>query len=385
MLAREGAGGRVVPMPGSGTQGGLADERRGGLGLARRLARGALLLALLLAPAAALEVWARGEAGLIPYFEDGYRYQLESKKLMFERVGCPASVAMGTSITEVSLNATTIAPYAAQAGDRRFAPVFTFAAPGTRPLAMLGLWRWLEDQGCTPQHLFVEATPIILNLERGEDFERAFMDWRMQRDIPAERFAAAPYTWRLRVDLATWWRWFAYRNREPIVQYLEALAGRRKPLPPVERIPPDGLLHVTSTRKLEGAALTSHYQEIKGQFDRGEFRYGTSPAYHQALLLLVEEARAAGTRVVLHTPPVPGMLHEFMDRVDATGPFCDFYRRALANPGVRWYSEYGREVPLTEFSDWLHLNRQGAAAYAPRLLAAVAADAFPVDDYCGGR
>jgi hypothetical protein len=342
-------------------------------GLVRRIVRGLVLAALLLAPSIALERWARGETDLIAYFQDGYRYQLDAKQLMFQHVDCPAAVTMGTSMTEGSLNAGSIEPYSRT--DRSFSPIFAFAAPGTRPLAMLGLWRWIADSGCVPRTLFVEVTPVILNIARGEDFERPFMDWRMQLDIPEERFARDPYTIRYRFELATWWRSFVYRNREPILKYLSARLGKGKRLPPVDPIPSDGKLYETSTAQLAGPALEAHYRETRRTFEKGEFKYVFSPSYTEAIRLLVEEAAAAGTRVVLHTPPM--LFHETMEMIGATKPFCDFYDEMTARGGVTWYSEYRREVPSTDFFNWLHVNRGGAERYAARLLAAVATNNVP--------
>jgi hypothetical protein len=342
-------------------------------GLARQIVRGLLLAALLLAPSIALETWARGETDLIPYFQDGYRYQLDAKQLMFEHVACPATVTMGTSMTEGSLNAASIEPYSRT--DRSFSPIFAFAAPGTRPLAMLGLWRWIAGTGCVPRTLLIEVTPVILNIARGEDFERPFMDWRMQLDIPEERFARDPYTIRYRVELATWWRSFAYRNREPILKHLSAKLGKAKRLPPVAPIPSDGKLYETSTDQLSGPALAAHYQQTRQTFVKGEFKYIFSPSYTRAIRLLVEEAEAAGTRVVLHTPPM--LFHEMMEMIGATKPFCDFYDEMTARSDTRWYSEYRRELPSTDFFNWLHVNRGGAERYASRLLTAVATNTFP--------
>ncbi len=337
------------------------------------------------APSIALEVWARNEIELVPYFQDGYRYRLEAKKLMFDRIDCPNAIAMGTSMTEVAINDGTVAPYERATGDRSYSPMFAFASPGTRPLAMLGIWRWLDARGCHPKTLFIEVTPVIMNIDRGEDFERSFMDWRMQLDIPEERFELADYDLRFRFDLATWWRSYAYRNREPIVHYLGAELGIAKPKPPIA-MPMDGNLHVTTDKGLSGSALAAHYRTTRNTFLKREFKYRYTPSYATAILLIVEEAQAAGTKVVLHTPPVPEMFHEFMMMIDATRPYCDFYDAATARPDVHWYTEHRRQgVPTTQFSDWLHLNREGAIQYAARLFAASTANTFPRDPGCRGR
>ncbi len=351
--------------------------------MVKRIARGLVLAVLLLAPSIALEFWLRHETGLLPYLEDGYRYQLESKLIMFDHVDCPSSIAMGTSMTEVSLNAATFDPYAKATGDKQFDPIFTFAAPGTRPIAMLAIWRRIRDTGCTPKFLFVEVSPVILNAERGEEFERMYMSFDIQKDVLPERFDRSPYTFRYRVDLATWWRSFTYRNREPILKYLSALFGFSKPLPPIDPIPPDGKVHVTATRGLEGSALNGVYQSTKKIFDKKEFKYSFTPSYPHALLLLAEEAKAAGTTIVFHTAPVPAMFHEFMDSIGATKPFCDFYDDVHAR-GIRWYSEHRAVRPASEFSDWLHVNVRGAIGYTGRMLAAVASGQLPHDQRCRG-
>jgi hypothetical protein len=66
-----------------------------------------------------------------------------------------------------------------------------------------------------------------------------------------------------------------------------------------------------------------------------------------------------------------------MEMIGATKPFCDFYDEVTARSDAHWYSEYRRELPSTDFFNWLHLNRSGAERYAARLLTAVATNRFP--------
>ena len=47
------------------------------------VAQGVALVILLLGPCALLEYWAERDVRLIPYLQQGYRYRLEAKKLLF--------------------------------------------------------------------------------------------------------------------------------------------------------------------------------------------------------------------------------------------------------------------------------------------------------------
>lgn len=351
----------------------------------RQIARALVLTFLLVGPAVTLEVWARNQVGLVPYLQHDYRHRLDGKKLLFKQIPCPKTVVLGTSMTEVALNASSIAPYQAQTGDHSFEPIFAFAAPGTRPIAMHGVWRWIQDQGCTPKYVFIEATPVILNIARGEDFERAFLDLPMQLDVSEDRFDREPYDYRFRADLATWWRSFAYRNREPIVRFLQKKYGKEK-LATLKTIPKDGKLKATSTRELTGKFLRSQHRNNLPKFQKRKFKYEFSPSYSNAILALAKEARNDGAQAIIHTPPVPAMFHEFMDIIGANEPFCELYNKARSIPDVQWYSEYNRtDISGTEFSDWLHVNHVGAERYAKRILSAVASSNLPVDPYCESR
>lgn len=345
--------------------------------------RALVLATLLIGPSVALEVWAEHQVGLVPQMMRGYRYRLEAKRVLFRAVGCPTTMVVGTSMTEYALNSASITPYRKQTGDASFEPIFDFAAPGTRPLAMLGVWRWVHDQGCAPKYLFIEATPIILNVSRGENFERAYLDLRMQLEVAEERFEHPDYTLKYRAELATWWRSFVYRNREPIVQYLKGRLGMRKPLPPLKSLPRDGQVKPTNPRKLNAKTMRNERRFRMNNFKKGKFKYKYIKAYSDAILTLAQEAEAAGTKAIIHTPPVPGLFHELMPLIGAAEPFCTFYEEAYKMPGINWYSEYGRDdLPVSEFSDWLHLNRDSAPRYATRILSAVARDEFAHDPRC---
>jgi hypothetical protein len=362
--------------------------RRGRMRQLRSVAQLLALAVLLVGPCAMLEYWAERDVRLIPYLQQGYRYRLEAKKLIFQQVDCPTSVVIGTSMTAAALNAKSIRAYREETGDDSFEPIFAFAAPGTRPIGMLGIWRWIRDQGCVPKYVFIESNPLILNVARGEEFERAFMTLRMQLEVSEDRFAHDEiYTLRYRADLATWWRSTTYRNREPIMKYLRArfFSKNKKPIP-LRSIPPDGQLKPTMTKQFIGKFRETQYRKTLKNFKKGNYEVKFTIAYADAILALAQEAEAGGTRAIIHTPPVPDMVHEFMDIGGGTKPFCALYNRALSMPDIRWYSEYGDiDLPHIEFADWLHVNQHGASLYATRILSAIAKDEFPVDEYCRKR
>ena len=70
----------------------------------RRGLRGAALLALLLGPLVAAEIWVRGQLDLLyPYITDR-SYWPETKLLLLRRAGCPEVLTLGTSLTNKSLD-----------------------------------------------------------------------------------------------------------------------------------------------------------------------------------------------------------------------------------------------------------------------------------------
>ena len=106
---------------------------------------------------------------------------------------------------------------------------------------------------------------------------------------------------------------------------------------------------------------------------RGHYRAKPSTIQAQTVIELVRDARAAGARVILHTPPVTSIYREVLAASNATF-LCRLRRRLTRELDVEWYFFYeAAGFQRRHFSDWVHLNPAGSRRYVERLFSAVRA------------
>lgn len=356
----------------------------------RRILRALLLAALLLGPLIGAELFARSSIELM--VEDFRRYHsaADARKLLFgERDGsCPEYLVLGTSVSDRTL--------IEQFMEVEHHSTFSFAAGGMRPNNLLLIWRWVVDQGCVPDRLLLELSPLMLNVrEGGKVHDVGFLSARAWWRLPDGFTKLRRYTAHDLADSFTYDRLLLLRRRREIGHAIDRHTGlgkllrgpgpeqdrrRKRGLKPLPSLPLHGQL-----RAVKGGGMTSKEHKIERKRRRrsvkqGKWKHLWSDVQLDGYRTLVAEARSDGAQIVLHTPPMSTIYLEVLDDLEAKQPWCEFatefegqqnrWHRALADP----------DYDDGDFFDWYHLDRKNSARYARDLMAAVRTDVGWADD-----
>ena len=341
----------------------------------RRALRSLVLLLLLFGPLTAAELWARGQLDLLyPYIVDR-AYWSETKVLLLERAGCPQVLGLGSSVTN-----RTFAKMLAEGEQLVFAdgpgPVeamFAFGLVGGRMSQLYGAWRHIAARGCVPDYLFLEVTPVLIRKKRANAAAyKPYLDAMTLWHLPDGFVAEVGLDRDRAFELVTWDRSLLSRLR---VEFLRAF---RESL---------GLQPFTGSREplaLDGAVMQPlGYTLLEGRFEKerrkrskgaksGRYDVTLSEVHAASLPALVAEASAAGATVVLHTPPVTSIYRNIGAKAGGNDALCDLYRDVTRGGSVLWHFAYDSNgYGAAHFTDWVHLNRDGAQRYIGQLFAAV--------------
>lgn len=359
---------------------------------AARAARALLGLVLLLGPLLSVELLMRQQiAWLRPAFNT-YRVWTDMKLMFIEqRDRCPDAVVLGTSLSDHSLPPHHLAEREL-AGDEIDDP-FDFAMAEARATTMLALYRRLRAEGCEPESIFVEVTPVVINGEHGgHTHDSALMSARAQLGMPDGFARLRDYDIADQLELATYDRLFIHRRRQQIVdRAIRQFAAERWLMTAEER---DKAGHASKRRpkrrpKLEWhgkltrirkhgmskAAWSKEERRRRGYYARGVYKWHDNDVEREALTTLVREAAADGVRVVVHAPPVSSLYRRLAGQLGMTADFELFTREveALAGelPNVVWHNSfYDPSYERQDFFDWVHLSNGGGKRYVNQLFAA---------------
>lgn len=345
------------------------------------------LLALLVGPLAATEIWARGQLELLyPYIQSPSLWP-DTKLLLLERAGCPELLALGSSVTNRSFAAPLSAGHALPFpdGERALRRPFAFGLNAAPMALAYAAWRGVHTRGCTPPFVFVEVLPGTLRSRfHNPVLLRPLADAATQLRMPEAFFREMEIDARTRLRWATWDRLLVHRLRGPLRRALADRAMGRAPRKLDLAL--DGATVAPFAKTLEGERFAEE-RATRERFDReGRFEYRVSTAQVEALERLTREVAAAGARVVLHTPPVTSIYRDIAGRRSSEAQFCALRRRIAREGELEWqwaYAAHGYE--RAHFADWVHLNRAGGKRYVARLLDAVREGRRLDDDWCDGR
>jgi hypothetical protein len=140
------------------------------------------------------------------------------------------------------------------------------------------------------------------------------------------------------------------------------------------------------SRELHPGAFRLEQKLRSGQ--RWKLRYQSKPSAIQvdSLIRLIHDARAAGSRVVLHTPPVTSIYYDVVARSNANAFLCSLRQRVMNELELEWYSFYrSAGFPRRNFSDWVHLNATGSRRYVEKLFMAVRGRVQQKERSCGSN
>jgi len=349
--------------------------------------RGVALAALLLAPLVLAEQLTLDSVRLLYPYLTNPREWPDAKLLILRRVGCPQVLAIGSSITDRTLmRATTRGRRLRLAGDD-LAPVtrlFSFGLHGQRGSLMYATWRHVYTSGCVPPFVFVEMTPSVLRRGRGAISQYAPLMTAPTLLLEPSGFMAE-HRFRVRqlAEFATWDRLLVYRQRDRLARALVERAGLRPSSGDDRRFAADGRIKKRVTRDLTGGRYERERRHRTRLKQEGRLEYGVSLVHLAAIRNLVREARAAGSHVVVHTPPATAIYRDIIADFGSAEAWCEINRAWTRDPEIDWYSAYdGEGYERQDFSDWVHLNRQGAYRYVERLFDAVNAGEFRSTPVC---
>lgn len=365
---------------------------------ALRAGRALLTALLLLGPLVATEMFVRGQIRwLRPEFR-AYPVAMDAKiGFIGEREHCPDAVIFGTSLLDRGLPPAVL--QGRDVGGHIIESAFDFANADVRATNMLAAYLWLDDFGCEPPLVFIEASPIALTSVRGgKTHDSAFMGLRTQFAMPDGFAGARDYDTAHLASLATTDRLLLHRRRQEIVDrfrnhfeidswFLSRDEAARTPFVPsatgagrdAEPLQLDGKL-TRYAPSLAGARLEREQRKRRGQLARGELPYKLGAVEAAALLDLIDRAAARGARVIVTTPPATTLYwEEIAPQTDAMAPWDAFSSQLSAHiatiDGATWIDWLrSREFENEEFSDWLHLTESGAQHYTRALTEAARAD-----------
>lgn len=344
--------------------------------------KGLLLLALLFGPLVGVELWSRGQLELLYplYSVPRMMTSIDSKLMLLERAGCPEVLSFGSSISDHALLADAALGKELRFGDRRqpISRFFSFTLNGAKATHVYGVFRQIRAQGCVPDYIFMELSELILNSAQGPIAYRAVLDagtiWNLPHDFGRSIGLDAVKL----IDFATLMRLFIYRNRTIIQATFLEWVGLQ-PRSPTRPLALDGHIYPPAKVGLSGQNLErereKHFRpaakkKIEIRVDRFELA---------ALKLLIEEATRAGSKVVLHTPPMSEIFYELLVRRGTRDQFSRSRAEINAAIGadahdVDWYWCYDEPFPNEYFTDFVHMTGVGGSQYTTVLLEAVAAE-----------
>lgn len=365
---------------------------------ALRAGRVLLTAFLLLGPLVAAETFLRGQIRwLRPEFR-AYPVAMDAKiGFIGKREHCPDAVILGTSLLDRGLPPAVL--QGRDVGGHVIESAFDFANADARATNMLAAYLWLEDFGCEPAIVFIEASPIALtSIRGGKTHDSAFMGLRTQFAMPDGFAEARGYDTARLAELATTDRLLLHRRRREIVDrirnhfeidawFLSRDEAARTPFVPsatgagrdAKSLQLDGKL-TRYARSLAGAHLEREQRKRRGQLARGELPYELGAVEAAALLDLIDRAAASGARVIVTTPPATALYwEEIAPQTNAMAPWEAFSAQLSAHieqldraTWIDWLRS--PEFENEEFSDWLHLTESGAQHYTKSLTEAARAN-----------
>lgn len=355
--------------------------------LRSRQLRGFVLALLLFGPVIGANFLARSQLELLyPHLaNEGLLPGLavEAKLMLLERAGCPQVLTLGSSLTSHSL-APEYVRGRSLLFDSKSRPIetfFSFGIKGARAVLLYGIWRHVRVQGCVPDYVFVEVSPTILaEHAMNAPMYAAILGLETLSKLPDGTLAYLGLQPINFIDNATLQRLFVYRRRVVVraaVAELFALTPPqlRQPLPLDGAIKPPRENDLGESRGLRERKLRTR-DAATGQYDRT-----VSALEIEALRRLIVDIREAGSRVVLHTPPLSDIYSDVVDDAPGNDNFREMRTKietALAkdlpephSAELDWYWCYGGDYQPTDFADWVHMNKTGGRRYASNLLKAV--------------
>jgi hypothetical protein len=309
--------------------------------------------------------------------------------MLLEEAGCPQVLGLGSSVTNRTVVAELVVgeelPLAS--GSAKVQSVFSFGLNNARTTHLYAAWRHIHAHGCTPEVVFIEVLPGTLNGSRENPvllmpFLDAVTSFKLPRGFAQEAgFDAAGI-----LEAATWGRLALHRLREPLVNALLEASPLRE-FSALERpLPSDGMMRPLSLGKLSRKRFASERAERLRIASQGEYAVQPSRVQIEALKQLVSEVEDAGSRVVLHSPPVTSIYHEVVDQTRGHETFCRAREELLRLPSIEWHWAYdGAGYTPSHFMDWNHLNVVGGERYIRRLFAATRERRHPTETWCRAR
>jgi hypothetical protein len=348
--------------------------------LGRRMLRSVALLVLLFGPLLVVEIWARGQLDfLYPYIRTR-PYWSETKLMLLERAGCPQVLGLGSSIT----NRVVVQPLARGqtlpiVGEPQpIESMFAFGMVGARMTLLYSAWRHIEASGCVPAYLLVEVSPGVVRMKSGRPrYYRPFLDLQTLWHLPSGFAPRAGLETADLFEFTTWHRLLVYRLRSELRRaVIEGLGF--EPVSVKEATPKlDGVL----SKPVNDTLLDGEYERTRTAMNEraalGTFDTILSSVHSRALQQLISEASAAGSHVILHTPPVTQIYRDINAKYGGREALCALQREFAGKAGVQWHWAYGETGYGPDvFSDWVHLNEDGASQYLSSLFAAIRADSL---------
>jgi len=343
----------------------------------KRWVKGLLLAALLAGPTAAAEWWAHGSVDrLFPYIEAGSTHA-DAKMLLFEavlhEVGCPSMIALGTSKTGRIVGRPIFEDQAIEANGGRIPSLFNYSLKSTRGTEMLAIWRFIQASGCTPDHLLVEAWPIVINADdKWRDNLLPYLDAGTLAALPDGALAAKGWGLKEATEALTYGRLFVHRRRgelqTALLDWLPAWMRGQRDVAVPERANRDGQLwrgtdHALTTKNEAGVRV-----KMEKKAERDKLVFAANPVEVEAMVALRDAVVASGAGLVLHAPPISAMYREVFSAPEIKDPWCAL-RKRLETPEVVFHDDFdGEGFGMKHFSDWAHMNKKGAKRYATRLL-----------------
>ena len=343
--------------------------------------RALLFAALLFAPLIAAELAARSSIGWM--VEDFRRYHsaTDARKLLFgERDGdCPQALVLGTSVSDRTL--------VEQFMGVEHHSTFSFAAGGMRPNNLLLAWRWVVGQGCVPERLYLELSPLLFNVgQGGRPHDGPFLSATAWARLPDGFTKLRRYTARELADSFTYERLLILRRRREIGHAVDRHTGigdvLRGPGPEQDAKRPKDKKALPSLplhgqlRSVKGGGMTSREAKIERKrrvraVKRGRFKHIWSDVQIEGYRTLVAEAQADGATVIFHSPPMSSIYLDVLEDVGAKEPWCAL-AATWADTGIPWHRALADpDYEISDFFDWYHLDRKNSDRYADGFVAAV--------------
>ena len=351
----------------------------------RRTIRALLLALLLFGPLIGAELVARSSIGWM--VEDFRRYHsaTDARKLLFAARDddCPEMLILGTSVSDRTLIEGFL--------DVEHHSTFSFSAGGMRPNNLLMTWRWVVDQGCVPERLLLELSPLLFNVrEGGRVHDSPFLTAAAWARMPDGFTKLRRYRFHELTEAFTCERLLLLRRRREIGHAIDRhtrlgalLRGpgpkrdtkRPKKLKPLPSLPLHGQLRSVKGRGMSTAEAKIERKRRRRSAKNGGFQHVWSEVQLDAYRILVAEAQADGAEVILHSPPMSTIYLDVLDELGAREPWCAIAAE-FEDSGLPWHRALADPAyALSDFFDWYHLDRKNSDRYADGFLEAVRTDA----------